>query len=146
MSQNETLNLYFDPIFKPGRWKMTKLAMIASVVIKAGAAIYAAGDGTHTKVTANTANFRGILMENIAAADADYATAGKLKQVAIALDSEAEAYFTVGAGTFTQADEGKSVKFNDELGLAVDTAGTQAQITKYLTATRGKTRFNLTIS
>ena len=124
---------------------MERKAMIASVAMKAGGAVYAVGDGTHTVVTNSTANFVGILMEEIATGDADFATSAKMKTVAVPMSDLAEAEFAVGAGTFTQADEGKSVKFNDYLGLAVDTTGIQARITKYLTATRGKCIFNLDI-
>ena len=142
----DTLNIYFNPIFKTGRWSLKRVQMIASVAMQAGTAIYAVGDGTHTKVTNATANFKGILMEDILSTDADYATSLKLKYVAVPLSPEAQAEFAVGAGTFTSADVGKSVKFNDELGLAVDTAGTQASITRYLSSTRGVCKFNLAIS
>ena len=145
MGDNTTLNLYFNPLFKDGAWRLERKPMIASVAMKAGGAVYAVGDGTHTVVTNSTANFVGILMEEITAADADFATAARLKTVAVPLRPRAEAEFAVGAGTFTQADEGKSVKFNDYLGLAVDTAGVQARIQKYLTATRGRCIFNLDI-
>ena len=144
---NDTLNLYFAPLFKNSKWRLTKLPIIASVVMKAGAALYNVQDGTNTLSTANTQNFSGILMEEILAADADYATSAKLKTVAVPMTRDAESEFAVGAGTFTQADEGKAVKFNDAYGLAVDTAGTDgaahAVITKYLSATRGKCRFLL---
>lgn len=139
---NDTLNLYFLPLFKTGRWRLTRVSMIASVAMVAGAAIYAVGDGTHTIVTNATTNFKGILMEEIATTDADYATSLKMKYVAVPASVDAEAEFAVGAGTFTSADVGKSVKYNDEKGLAVDTAGIQARITAYLTATRGRCQFN----
>ena len=138
-------NTNFRPLYKGGRWTVKLLPMIASVAMEQGAAVYAVGDGTHTLVTNSTTNFRGILLETIATTDSDYATAGKLKRVAVCLSPEAEAEFAVGAGTFTQADEGKSVVFNDSVGLAVDTAGIQARITKYLNASRGVCTFNLDI-
>ena len=138
----DTLNTYFKPLFKVGRWRLTKVAMIASVAIQAGQAIYAVGDGTHTVVTNATTNFKGILMEDIVATDADYAVSMKMKYAAVPEAPNAQAEFAVGAGTFTLADVGKSVKFNDSLGLAVDTAGIQARIVKYLTATRGVCEFN----
>lgn len=143
---NTTLNLYFNPIFKANHWKLVPVQMIASVAMVAGTAIYAVGDGTHTKVTNATANFKGILMEKIAATDSDYATSLKLRMVAIPVSPEAEAEFAVGAGTFASNDVGKSVKFNDELGLAVDTTGIQARITRYLRALRGVCTFNLAIT
>lgn len=139
---NDTLNTYFNPLFKTGRWRLTRVPMIASVAIAAGIAIYAVEDGTHTVVSNSTANFKGILMEAITAADADYATSLKLKYVAVPATADAEAEFAVGAGTFTTADVGKSVVFYTSTGLAVDTSGIQARITRYLTATRGVCTFN----
>ena len=123
-------------------WKLVKLPMIASVAIAEGAAVYYVGDGTVTKVTNATTNFAGIMAEPIVATDSDYATSGKLKGVYVPLNAAAEAKFTVGAGTFTTADIGKSVKFNDEISLAVDTAGIQARITGYTDSTRGICVFN----
>lgn len=147
MTQNPAVfNTNFRPIFQSGRWTTALVPMIASVAIAQGAAIYRVEDGTHTKVTNSTANFKGILLEPITAADDDYATSAKLKLCAIPLSPEAEAEFAVGAGTFTQADEGKAVAFNDEVGLAVDTDGTQAVITKCLNSARGRCKFNLAIS
>ena len=147
MGNNETLNLYFNPQFASGLWKLKKLPIIASVAMLAGGALYNVQDGTNTVVTASTQNFSGIILEKIASTDSDYATSAKLKLCAVPLSPAAEAEFAVGAGTFAQADEGKAVKFNDYLGLAVDTAGTDgaahAVITKYLTSTRGRCRFLL---
>lgn len=139
-------NSYFVPIQAPRHWVLKQLPMIASVAISSGAAVYAVGDGTHTKATNATANFAGILAEDIAATDADYATSGKLKGVYVPVSDAARAEFAVGAGTFTKADEGKSVKFNNELGLAVDTAGTQARINEYISSSRGICEFNRAIS
>lgn len=123
-------------------WELQQLPMIASVAIESGSAVYWVGDGTVTKVTNSTTDFAGILQEDIAATDGDYATSRKKKAVLVPKNASAEAEFTAGAGTFTTADEGKSVKFNDEKGLAVDTAGIQARIVKFLTSTRGKCTFN----
>lgn len=142
MANNATLNLYFNPQFNTGRWRMKRVPMIASVVIAAGAAVYAVGDGTHTKVTNVSTNFKGIMMEEITAADTDYAVSGKMKYIAIAATNDAEAEFAVGSGTFASNDVGKSVVFSNELGLAVDTTGIQARIVKYLSATRGVCVFN----
>ena len=141
-------NANFNPGMKgnKGSWKMEMVPMIASVAMEEGAAIYRVGDGTHTLSTDSTGNFKGILAQPITATDADYATSMKLKAVFVPRDQKAEAEFAVGAGTFTAADVGKSVKFNDSKGLAVDTAGTQAVITKYISSTRGLCRFNDSIS
>jgi hypothetical protein len=90
------------------------------------------------------ADFAGILQEPIVSGDADYATAGKLKLVAIPVDQSAIAEFKVSAGTFTAADVGKTVEFHsDSLGLAVDTAGKGARISRYMSASRGECAFVL---
>lgn len=140
------INKNFDPILKPGHWRLESRPMIASVAMEAGAAIYRVGDGTHTLVTNSTANFEGIMAEAIASTDSDYATSMKMKKVWIPLNTRAEAEFTVGAGTFTADDVGKSVKFNDSKSVAVDTAGTQFVITRYKSSTKGDGIFNLAIS
>ena len=140
------INKNFDPILKQGMWRLESRPMIASVAMEMGAAIYRVGDGTHTLVTNATANFEGIMAEAIASTDADYATSLKMKKVWVPLCPRAEAQFTVGAGTFTAADIGKSVKFNDSKSVAVDTAGTQFVMTKYQSSTKGEGFFNLAIS
>ena len=124
-------------------WKLEQVPMIASVAIAEGACIYRVGDGTHTKVTTTSGNFKGILAEPIVATDSDYATSLKLKGVWVPTDSNAEAEFTVGSGTFTTVDVGKNVDFADEISLAVDTSThDQATITAYLSSTRGRCKFN----
>ena len=140
------VNTNFLPVQTQTHWKLVQTQMIASVAMEEGAAVYAVGDGTHTIVTNATGNFRGILQEPITAADADYATSLKLKSVLVPRDDESEVEFTVGAGTFTTADIGKTVKFNDSIGLAVDTAGTQAKITGLISSTRGRAVLNKAIS
>lgn len=140
------INKNFDPILKLGMWRLESRPMLESVAMEAGAAIYRVGNGKHTKATNATANFEGILAEPIASTDSDYATAFKMKKVWIPLSPRAEAQFTVGAGTFTGADVGKSVAFNDEKSVAVDTAGTQFVITKYQSSTKGEGIFNQAIS
>lgn len=117
--------------------------MIASVAMAAGSGIYKVGDGTHTVVTTTSGNFKGILMEPIAATDSDYATSLKLKLVAVPVDATAEAEFTVGSGTFTTADVGKQADFADAISLAVDTSThDQAAITAYISSTKGRCSFN----
>lgn len=140
------LSTNFRPIEKVGRWELRQLPMKESVAMEEGAGVYTDLAGEHTIVTSSSTNFRGILAEAIAATDADYATAKKLKAVWVPISTEAEAEFTVGAGTFTNADVGKTVAFNNSLGVAVDTAGTQVRITKYLSSTRGVCTFNLAFS
>ena len=87
-----------------------------------------------------------ILLETIVSGDSDYATAQKLKSVAIPISPNAFAEFAVGAGTFVVGDVGENVVFNDSKGLAVDTAGTHAHIERYLTSTRGVCSFNLIVT
>lgn len=134
-------------------WKQVLRPMKASTVMVEGAAIgieISSNTTTGYKTlmgveNAAGADFVGILAEPIAAADSDYATAGKLKAVLIPLSRDtAEAFFTVGEGTFTAIDEGKTVQFGStSIDLDVDTAGKGARITKYISATRGKCVFSL---
>lgn len=140
MASVKTTNFFPDRTHDA--WELKQLPMIASVAIASGGAVYWVGDGTVTKVTNATTDFAGILQTDIAATDDDFATSRKLKAVLVPKQNSAEAEFSVGAGTFTTAGEGKSVKFNDEEGLAVDTAGIQARIVKFISSTRGKCVFN----
>lgn len=119
--------------------------MKESVAMEMGAAIYTDKAGEATIYTGTETNFIGILAEAIASTDADYATSQKLKSVFVPLSPQATAEFTVGSGTFTTADVGKSVAFFDSKSLAVDTAGDEARITKYLSSTRGECVFKLLI-
>lgn len=143
-------NLYFVPI--RGEWDFQDLPFKASVAMPQGAAIGieivtndVTGNVTLMGVENVTgADVQGILMQTIASTDADYATAGKKRTVAIPKDASAIAEFAVGAGTFTAADVFKTVEFNsDSLGLAVDTKGKGARITKYISSSRGECQFVL---
>ena len=142
-------NLYFQPA--DGLWEFRALPMVASVAMPNGAAI-------GIQITSNTttgyntlmgtenaagADFQGILMETISSSDADYATEGKLKLVAVPVNTtQSKAYFKVGSGTFTAADVNKTVEFySDSLSLAVDTAGKGARITDYISSSQGKCTF-----
>lgn len=145
---NVTTNfLPIDP-----NWIMKTLPMKASTAIAEGAAIAIeissnTTTGYYTLMgTENAAgkDFVGIMAEGIAATDSDYATAGKLKGVWVPRNQQAEAEFTVGAGTFTAIDVGKTVQFaSTSIALDVDTAGKGARITKYISSTRGKCSFVL---
>ena len=139
--------------FRPcdDQWILKQMPIVASVAMEAGTAL---GVEIVTNTTtgnlkkmgttgASGANFTGILAEPIAATDADYATAGKLKGVWIPRNQTAEAEFTVWAGTFTLVDVYKTVQFHsDSKSLAVDTAGLGAVITGYISATRGTCEFS----
>lgn len=143
-------NLNFIP--KKGLWEFRLLPMKASTAMAQGAAIGIEISG-NTTTGNNTlmgvenalgADFQGILMETIASTDTDYATAGKLKLVAVPCDQRSIAEFKVGAGTFTAADVNKTVEFHsDSVSLAVDTAGKGARITAYLSSSRGECQFVL---
>lgn len=141
---NRTNN--FLPVNPQSDWVMDEVTIVASSAMEQGSCLYDKGDGTVDVVTNATANFKGIYAEyDIAATDSDYAS-NKTRLAWIPKTKNARAYFTVGAGTFTTADVGKSVKFNDETGLAVDTAGIQAKIVKYISSTRGICEFNQDIT
>ena len=145
---------YFSPANDgpaSSHWKQQLLPFAASVAIPAG---YAVGVEVSSNTTtgnltlmatsnANGKNFVGIMAEPIASTDADYATAGKLKNVWVPCDLAAEAYFNVAAGTFTAADVFKVVGFHsDSSGLDVDTILNGAVISGYISATQGKCKFN----
>ena len=140
--------LYFVP--REGHWDFRALPFKASTVVAMGTAVgieissntttgYVTTMGTEN---ATGADFKGICWQAVAATDPDYATAGKLKLVAIPLDDAALAEFAVISGTFTAADVFKTVEFaGTGTGLAVDTAGKGARIEGYLSATRGVCSF-----
>lgn len=144
---NKTSNFY--PI--KGDWTIVKLPIVASTAIEAGTALCVeivtnTTTGNHKKMGATNAlgaNFVGILAEPITATDDDYATAGKLKAVKIPTSVYARCEFTVGVGTFTAIDVGKTVSFHsDSKSLAVDTQGLGAVITGYVSATRWVCEFS----
>lgn len=133
-------------------WIQRKFPFKASTAIAEGAAIGI--EIVSNDVTGNVtlmgvenaagADFVGIMAEPVAATDSDYATAGKLKSIWIALNKEAEAFFTVVGGTFTAVDVFKTVQVDStSLGLDVDTAGKGARITSFISSTRGKCKFDL---
>lgn len=134
-------------------WVMKKVAMKASTVMVDGSAIgvevvsnTTTGNATLMPATnASGGNFIGILAERIASTDADYAIAGKLKNVWVPTNINiATAKFTVGAGTFTAVDVNKVVSFHsDSKSLDVDTQGAGAIITSYIDSTTGTCVFDV---
>ncbi len=133
-------------------WKSGLVPFKASTAIAEGAAIGieivsndVTGEVTLMGVeNAAGADFVGVIQEPIASTDADYATTGKLKQVSIAMNQAAKAFFTVVNGTFTKDDVFKTVQISsDSLGLDVDTAGKGARITDFINSSRGKCTFVL---
>lgn len=146
---NNTRNFY--PV-KRGEWELKLLPIVASVAMTDGSAIatqVTASNPTGNNILMPTSNatgqnFIGILAEPIATTDPDYATAGKLKGVWVPRYSTCEAYFSVGAGTFTAADVGRTCLFHtDSKSLAVDTNGAGAIITGYISATQGTCSFDI---
>lgn len=144
-------NQYFSPADE--EWIFRALPMKASTAIAMGTIIATeisasnpTGNFTAAGTTnANGANYKGILMETIAATDADYATAGKLKLVAIPLNPQSsKAFFTVGSGTFTAADVGRiCATAGSGTTVAVDTNGLGVEITDYISSTQGKCVFSV---
>lgn len=146
-------NLNFLPI--KGIWDYRPLAIKESVAIEMGTAIAVEVSGSTTTgkhikagtTTANGQNIKGILMEEVATTDADYATAFKMKMVAIPSSPDCEAEFLVGAGTFTNVDVGKIVALHsDSKSVAVDTLGLGVEITGYISSTRGRCSFNVPLA
>lgn len=124
---NQTRNFYPSD----DKWEMKSFPFKESTAMEEGSAIgiEISSNTTTGNVTlmgvenVTGADFVGILAEPIVSTDADYATAGKLKSVWVRKTPIAEAYFTVGAGTFTAADVFKTVEIHsDSKSLAVDTA------------------------
>ncbi len=133
------------------QWRMVQLPIAASFALVDGGALgveVSANTTTGNLVAmpatnANGKNFQGILAEPIAATDADYATAGKLKNVWVPVSESATAFFSVGAGTFTLADIFKLVSFHsDSKSLAVDTIGNGATILGFVSSTKGVCSFS----
>lgn len=146
---NNTQNFY--PVNR-GEWELRTFPFAASTAMSDGSAVavqVTASNPTGNLIlmpTSNTTgqNFVGILAEPIASTDADYATAGKLKGVWVPRTRSCEAYFKVGAGTFTAADVGRVCLFHtDSKSLNVDGNGLGARITGYISATKGTCVFDL---
>lgn len=138
------LNSRFRPIGQG--WTIKELPLAASTAMGQGAALYYNETGECDLVTDSTGNFAGILMESVQSTDDDYATEGKLRAVAVPASESSECEFEVGDGTFTAADVGKTVTFEDSVSVDVDTAGTQLRIVKYLRSNRGICTFSLALS
>lgn len=125
-------------------WVMKQLPFKASTAIEEGTAIgiEISGNTTTGNLTkmgvenASGADFVGILAEEIASTDSDYATAGKLKSVWVPMSPYTSfAKAPVGAGTLTAADRYKTVEFHsDSKSVAVDTPGKGVRIQEVSTA------------
>lgn len=134
------------------KWELKQMPIVASVAMVDGTLLRVQVTASNPTGNLNLAvatnatgqNVAGILAEPITATDSDYATAGKLKGVWVPKTVDAEAYFSVGAGTFTLADVGRMCSVHtDWKSLAVDTNGVGAIISAYISASRGKCRFNV---
>jgi len=136
-----------------GVWAYERVKIKASTVLQMGDAVgieissnTTTGFNTVMGVeNASGADFVGIYWDQlISSGDSDYASTTKFRTVAIPVSADAEAQFTVGAGTFTAVDVGKRVEIHsDNRSLAVDTAGKGASITRYISSTKGLCKFNL---
>ena len=133
-------------------WDMKTFSFKVSTAMVEGAAVGieivsndVTGDLTLMGVeNAAGADFVGILAGAIAATDSDYATAGKRRSVWVPRNKKALAFFTVGEGTFTTDDIGKTVQFGStSIDLDVDTKGKGARIEGYISSSRGKCSFVL---
>ena len=149
-----TVNTAGETNFTPyGRgWEIRQIPVKASTA-------YAAGQALRWEISGNTttgyavdgvgsnasgANFIGILIQPVRSTDSDYASTTKRKSVMVPTSPEARARFTVGAGTFTAVDIGKTVAIHTGgKSLAVDTAGQGAVIEDYISSTRGVCSFNV---
>ena len=149
---NNTKNFY--PVNR-GEWELRQFPIAASIVMIDGSAIavqVVTSNPTGNNIlmpisNATGQNFQGILAEPIAASDADYAVAGKLKGVWVPRTRSCEAIFSVGAGTFTLADVGRTCLFHtDSRSLNVDGNGLGARITGVISATQGTCAFDIPLA
>lgn len=149
---NNTRNFY--PVNR-GEWELRTFPIAASTVMVDGAALavqVSVSNPTGNLIltptsNANGQNFIGIIAEPIASTDADYATAGKLKGVWVPRTRSCEAYFVVGAGTFTAADVGRTCLFHtDSKSLNVDGNGLGARITGFISSTQGTCSFDIPLA
>ena len=123
-----------------GKTEVIQVLFSASVAVEEGSLVYPnpAAAGQYTKADATAGWNFGVIRQTIAATDSNYAST-KTVSIEVPRDNNVEFYFTVWAGTFTQADEGKYVDLNNEKTIAVDTSAKKVFfITKYVSATRGK--------
>ncbi len=142
---NKTQNFY--PM--EGEWLLKQMPMKASVVIADGSAVMTEVTASNptgyvtaaTTTFANGQNFAGILAEPIASTDADYATAGKMKSVWVPkTPGVSRCYFTVGSGTHSAAQQGRTCALASATGVAVATNGNQFIISPnggFISTTRG---------
>lgn len=152
-----TVNTTGEKNFTPyGRgWELRQIPIKASVALANGQALrweissntttgVAVSASNNSGINSNGNNFIGILVQPVRSTDPDYATNGKLKTVAVPVSPEARARFTVGAGTFTSVDVGKTAAIHsDGISVAVDTAGLGCVIEGYISSTRGVCSFNI---
>ena len=123
-----------------GKTEIIEVLFSASVAAEEGSLVYPnpSAAGQFTKADATAGNAFGVIRQTIASTDSDYAST-KLVKVEVPRENNVEWYFTVGAGTFTQADEWKLCDLNSEKDVAVDTQSKLViYISKYISSTRGK--------
>jgi hypothetical protein len=136
-------------------WRMDFVPVAASVALTEGTLLavqVTASSPTGNVIAAATTNTTGqnivgILAEPITSSDADFATAGKLKQVWLPVTIEAEATFKVISGTNSLAQVGRVCQIaGSGTGLAVATNGLVAVITGFISATQGKCKFKVPVA
>lgn len=98
---------------------------------------------TNSGVNSVGADFFGILVAPVRSTDPDYATAFKKKSFFIPRWPRSRAVATIGAGTFTTADVGKTVAIHsDAASIACDTAGLGCRIVEYIDSTTALVEFS----
>lgn len=123
-----------------GKTESTEVTLAGSIAAEEGSILYPdpSNPGQYTIADATAGGNFVVIRQTIASTDDDFATAKRVL-CDMPRDNNVEFHFTVGAGTFTSADEGKYADLNDEKSVAVDTSTKkQVFITKFVSATRGK--------
>jgi len=98
---------------------------------------------TNSGVNSTGADFFGILVAPIRSTDTDYATAFKKKTFYVPVGTRSRAYATIGTGTFTPADVGKTVAIHsDAASIAIDTKGLGCRVVAYVDSTTAVVEFS----
>lgn len=122
-----------------GKTELIEVTFAASVAVEEGSLVYPNPAGTSEYIKADStagSNF-GVIRQTIAATDANYASTKKVL-IEVPRENNVEWYFTVGAWTFTTADENAYVDLQDEKSVNVDASSKkQIFIRKYISATKG---------
>lgn len=126
-----------------GKTELIEVLFSASVAAEEGSIVYPNPwqAGQYTVADSTAWNNFGVIRQTIAATDLDYASTKKVL-IEVPRENNVEWKFTVGSGTFTQADEWKYADLVDEKSVAVDTQSKLVVfITKYVSATEWRCIF-----